>query len=155
MKKIKITKLAKTEEYISKEFNSVISFQKSLLSDTDWTQIYDSGLTTVSILAWRLWRFEVRSVHVTIEDYDAQQLILQKLKSSMPNVSKYISPQKDYPFIMFESSTPLHVLNQCVKLLEILEIKQNDIENFYNDIVTLDNDIILTELDKLLNGYRY
>ena len=61
--KIKIIKTEKTKDYIQKEIEELRYFKNKLLLDSDWTQLYDSGLTIKNVLKWREWRETVRDIN--------------------------------------------------------------------------------------------
>lgn len=60
--KIKILSLKKTQEYLDREWASVMSKRIHMLSTTDWTQLEDNELTFESRVRWNHWRNQVRAV---------------------------------------------------------------------------------------------
>lgn len=82
--KIKIIGLSKPENYIQKEFDVVDAYKEKLLRDSDWTQTIDCPLHTSSVLMWRFWRKQVRSV-VRGSNTPAQyKNILEELEQNSP-----------------------------------------------------------------------
>lgn len=83
--KIKITRLEKTEDYINREWGTVLAQRQYLLNSTDWTQMEDNDLTFESRVRWNWWRQQVRNVKrkngISREDAEAQ---LKYLETTMP-----------------------------------------------------------------------
>lgn len=154
MKKIKITKLEKPLEYREREFRDVKIKQKKLLQESDWTQIFDSGLTTIEIITWRIWRLQVRSVGVTIDNYSEAEIELEILSKNMPNRSTYVSAVNEYPVHIFKSINTESIVNTLIEILISIKFDRKDAERLTS---VEDKNIknILQTMDEILDGYRY
>lgn len=154
MKKIKITKLEKPLEYKERELNDVKSMRKKLLQESNWTQIFDSGLTTIEILAWRIWRLYVRTINVTIENYLERKEELLVLSNNSPANHSFTSTISEYPLQIFKSIDSDDIVNTLIELLIVLKFDRKEAELLYS---LKDKSItnILQLMDEILNGYRY
>lgn len=84
-KKIKITSLEKTPEYIDREWAQVLAQRQYLLSTTDWTQLEDNELTFESRIRWNHWRNRVRAIRrKTCESKEEAQRLLKELEGQLP-----------------------------------------------------------------------
>lgn len=95
-----------------------------LLSQTDWTQLPDTGLSANSVLEWRKWRDEVRKINQ--DNYDERipaVLALKKLKDNHPK--NVYTGEKHY----FQKNGP--VISRIDLKKEIQEIlEEMDLEEF-------------------------
>ena len=117
--KIKILKLKKPDDYIQNELIILQSLRNKLLSNSDWTQLPDNGLTIKNIMQWRFWRHKIRSFEASDSDrYDELVSELKALEEIKPAIIK----RKHEQFVFI-----LHDLNyaslekfkkSCILILE-------------------------------------
>lgn len=85
VEKIKITGLEKTQEYVDREWSTVIGRRLHMLGTTDWTQLEDNELTFESRVRWNHWRNQIREVRRnTYESPEAAGKALDVLEANLP-----------------------------------------------------------------------
>lgn len=145
IKKIKITNLAKPVEYVAKEVAEVTSFRNMLLSSTDWTQAFDTGMPTIMIFAWRVWRARVRFVDITPDNYSTILTELKMLQENVPNKDNYTSTLYEYPTNYINGVTRCDILKSCTWFLDDTETI-----SFLKDT---EGAMTIDEILKILDGY--
>jgi hypothetical protein len=85
IQKIGNLSVQKTEEQESQLWAEVFSHRNKLLSNSDWTQVVDSGLTPVCVQQWRDWRKQLKSINrLNFSDRDSAEAHIAKLSKRMP-----------------------------------------------------------------------
>lgn len=84
-KKIKITSLEKTTEYIDREWGQILAQRQYLLSTSDWTQLEDNELTFEARVRWNHWRNQVRDVRRrSVASIQEAEEKLKHLENNLP-----------------------------------------------------------------------
>lgn len=132
--KIKIVKLEKTAQYISTEMAMLKTQARQLLSSSDWTQLPDSGLTTICQLRFRVWRNNIRLINFA--EYDSALEAFNDLKKRRPEIVKATGK---YRFVTsnFNFCSQLTLASSCNSILHELGISET--VNFSEELDVLEN----------------
>jgi hypothetical protein len=103
IRKIGNLSVGKTDEQEIQLWAEVLSHRNKLLSNSDWTQVPDSGLTPECVEQWRNWRKSLKAINrVNFGDRDLAEQTITKLSRRIPfnvyiamedepNASRYVS----------------------------------------------------------------
>ena len=148
-KKIKITSLEKTPEYINREWAQVLAQRQYLLSTSDWTQLEDNELTFESRVRWNHWRNQVRAIRrSTVDSKDIAEEKLKELEGNLPEREFIVSRtarQKKYHLDLNELGQAkadaqlilktFHnewTLNLMPESINLINAKGEEMRRFYN-----------------------
>lgn len=151
--KIKILKLEKPREYIIKQIESIKAAQQKMLKDSDWTQLMDCPLSTLDILKWKYWRFKVRTIRVTEDNYEQSSEKLHTLSKSSPKKTDSKLYKTIYTRLNFDTSELL--IESCIGVIkEVFPNKKRPVNHFTKRVENCqDYDTIFKLFIGTLNGY--
>lgn len=132
-KKISIVKTEKTEEYLTTEWTTVLSVRDKLIQDSDWTQLFDSGLTLCCKLKFEHWRSKLKRIKKQkFKTPDEAKIHIDFLKLKKPDLDYAEFPETVslYPLIF----SSIQALKKSAK------VRLNDyfVRTYYNsEIISL------------------
>ncbi len=85
IQKIGNLNVGKTDEQESQLWAEVLSHRNKLLSNSDWTQVPDSGLTLECVEQWRGWRKSLKAINrINFGDREVAEQTISKLAKRIP-----------------------------------------------------------------------
>lgn len=153
IKKITNLSTSKTLEYKQREMLDVKNVKLKLLKNSDYTQLFDSNLNVFEIMFWRIWRYQIRHMHITIDNYEE---CMKKLNTliEVSRISNFNS-NIDAPYPMFVVSN--NTISLKTWLIENYLIPvDSTFQNMLNsEVMNYEIFTFLTHIDQMMQNYGY
>ena len=97
IQKIENLNVGKTDEQEIQLWAEVLSHRNKLLSNSDWTQVSDSGLTPECAEQWRNWRKNLKAINrINFGDREVAEQVINRLGRRIPfNVYLAVNDEPD------------------------------------------------------------